>query len=54
MFFTDSDIDELLEQPCNGDLTFVYDKALCDRVWHRADYLKKLRAKLEHVALECH
>ena len=54
MYFTDADIDELLQKPLNGDLDFVYDKALCERVWNRADYLRKLRARLEYVALECH
>ena len=60
MYFTEQDIDELLsQQPC-GDLSdfnqvhFVYDKNLCEKVWNRADYLRKLKAKLEYVALECH
>ena len=33
---------------------FIYDKSLCEKVWHRADYLRKLKQRLEHVALECH
>lgn len=59
MFFTDENIDELLSQPCSdpadySQVKFVYDKALCEKVWHRASYLRKLKAKLPHVALECH
>ena len=59
MFFSDADIEELLSQPCAdpadfSTVKFVYDKALCEKVWHRANYLRKLKAKLEHVCLECH
>ena len=59
MFFTEADIDELLSQPCADPadfsaVKFVYDKGLCERVWHRANYLRKLKAKLENVAQECH
>ena len=59
MFFTDADIDELLSQPCADPadfsaVKFVYDKGLCERVWHRANALRKLKAKLENVAQECH
>ena len=53
MYFSESDLDELLNQQCN-ELKFVYDKALCEKVWQRADFLRKLKTKLEHVALECH
>ena len=59
MLFTEVDIDELLSQPCADPadfsaVKFVYDKGLCERVWHRANYLRKLKAKLEDVTLECH
>lgn len=52
--FTDDDINELLNSPCNGEYNFVYDKTLIERVWHRADDLRKLKSKLVPVALECH
>ena len=55
MMFTESDVEELMNQPVGEDnVHFVYDKTLCEKVFHRSDYLKKLKAKLEHVALECH
>lgn len=55
MVFTESDIEEFMNQPVREDeMHFVYDKTLCEKVYHRADYLKKLKAKLEHVALDCH
>ena len=47
MVFTESDIEEFMNQPVREDeIHFVYDKTLCEKVYHRADYLKKLKAKL--------
>ena len=60
MMFTARDVDELLNQPCgdpadyNAVQQFVYDKTLCEKVWLRADYLRKLEANLMHVTLDCH
>ena len=55
MMFTDEDIDELLSQPCANPLDFnivkfVFDKGLYERVWHRANYLRKLKTKIDYVA----
>ena len=55
MMFFDSDIDELLNQPVGeNSLHILYDKTLCEKVWNRANYLRKLKTRLVHVALECH